>query len=292
MYTKNFLIAGINIELQCERYFEIVDYFEIYQIDKEREEKANVVYRIKQVDGPLAFETPPVFESDRMTVYQIGTTEYRQFPWWNNSTAYPMTLKNDRKNPALYEFLLTDLQMEMFVNKLHFGSYLAVERVMLDYDCFQLHSSVISVNGQAILFSAPSGTGKSTQADLWKKYEQAEIINGDRGLIRKKEEGFIVYGSPYAGSSQIITTLCAPVRAVVVLTQASQNKITRLKQSDAFAKLYQETTVNSWNSQFILRIMDLLNVFVEQIPVYQLDCLPDQGAVELLKEELFFNENL
>ena len=67
-----------------------------------------------------------------------------------------------------------------------------MELVFIINQGFQLHASVINWKDKGILFSAPSGTGKSTQADLWKKYEGAKVINGDRALIRKRKRR--VYG--------------------------------------------------------------------------------------------------
>lgn len=281
-------IANINFCIECKDEFEIVDYFKIFQNTNKEKNTCNVHYNVKKIEQSIFLENEPVYQNERMTVYRIGSVEYRQFPWWNDEANYPMTLKHDINQPDEYEFLLTAPQMEMFKNKLHFGTYLALERVMLDYDCFQLHASVIRVNGHGILFSAPSGTGKSTQADLWEKYENAEIINGDRGMIRKQEDGtFQVYGSPFAGSSQIMTTMSAPVKAVVVLSQAPHNKVCRLGVLKAFTKIYRVTTINAWDPEFVMKMTELLNQFVKRIPVYHLECRPDQDAVEVLKKEIF-----
>ena len=78
-----------------------------------------------------------------------------------------------------------------------------IEQVLNSYNTFLLHSSFIKWKDKAILFTAPSGTGKSTQADLWEKYENAEIINGDRSGIRKMDGKWTAYGLPIAGSSGI-----------------------------------------------------------------------------------------
>lgn len=75
-----------------------------------------------------------------------------------------------------------------------FASLFALERRMLQKDSFILHSAYIRHRGRAILFSAPSGTGKSTQASLWAQYAGAEIINGDRALLQKVQDCWMARG--------------------------------------------------------------------------------------------------
>lgn len=147
---------------------------------------------------------------------------------------------------------------------------------------FNLHSSVIKINNKTILFSAPSGTGKSTQANLWEKSRCADIINGDRALIRKKNGLWTAYGSPFAGSSEIYRNENAPIQTVVVLEQAPYNEIDELTPAKAFRHIYAETIIPRWNNEIHLALMDLLTDFVREVKIVKLRCLPDQSAVDLL----------
>lgn len=165
---------------------------------------------------------------------------------------------------------------------------LSLETLLLHYNGFILHSSFIRWQQQGILFSAPSGTGKSTQADLWVEYEGAEIINGDRAGLRLIDGVWQAYGLPYAGSSHIYRNENAPVAAVVVLRQAKENRIRRLRAAEAIRFLYPEVTAHHWDREFVDRILNLLMELTEAVPVYLLECLPDRGAVELVKDTIFY----
>ena len=101
-----------------------------------------------------------------------------------------------------------------------FASLFALERRMLQKDSFILHSAYIRHRGRAILFSAPSGTGKSTQASLWAQYAGAEIINGDRALLQKVQDCWMARGWPVCGTSGICQNADARLSAVVLLRQA------------------------------------------------------------------------
>ncbi len=149
-----------------------------------------------------------------------------------------------------------------------------------------LHSSFVRWKGQGILFTAPSGTGKSTQADLWERYEQAEILNGDRTALRYVQNHWRAYGLPYAGSSGIYRNESCPIAAVVVLSQSKENMLQRLNERTAFRHIYSQLTLHPWDSSFMERTLADLDFLLKTIPVYHLSCRPDQEAVELLKQEL------
>ena len=163
---------------------------------------------------------------------------------------------------------------------------LELEVVWTRFHALNLHSSLIRYRGKGILFSAPSGTGKSTQAALWEQYRRAEIINGDRALIRKTSERWIAYGSPFAGSSGIYKNENVPIQMIVILRQGKDNQIEWLSPSEAFKCLYKETIVPRWNDSAHVQIMDMLNEIVDEIPICCFHCTPDESAVEVLERFL------
>lgn len=165
------------------------------------------------------------------------------------------------------------------------------ERLLLSRDALLLHSSAVVWEGQAVLFSGPSGAGKSTQAALWQRYLGADILNGDRTVIMKKDDGFYGGGSIWSGTSHIFRPEQAPIAGIFLVTQAQENRLERLGAS-AFAPLFSQTIVNSWDPQFVEKITGLLADLLEQVPVYRLYCLPDEGAVELVRATLFGKERL
>ena len=164
---------------------------------------------------------------------------------------------------------------------------LGMEDILLRHSGLLLHSSFIRYRGKAVLFSAPCGTGKSTQAELWEKYEGADIINGDRSGLRRLDRGWTVFGLPYAGSSGIYRNENAPLAAVILLRQAEENRLRRMKAVEAFPDLYREITVHRWDRNFVSESTELLQQLLCEIPVYLLECRPDQEAVQLVRDEIF-----
>ena len=161
-----------------------------------------------------------------------------------------------------------------------------LEATLLHFNALILHSSLIRWNDSAILFSAPAGTGKTTQAELWKQYAGAEILNGDRSALRRINGLWHACGLPYAGTSGIYRNEHAPLRALVALRQASDNSVRRLTASEAFRYLYPETMIHRWDPEFEARATALLLEVLGEKPAYLLSCRPDRDAVELLKNEI------
>lgn len=168
---------------------------------------------------------------------------------------------------------------------------LGLEKLLLCHDALILHASFIRWQGKGILFSAPSGTGKSTQASLWEKHREAEVLNGDRAGIRYADGGWRAYGLPYAGTSRIFRNCSAPIRAIVILRQSPENRIRPMRAAEALRALLPEFSAHRWDSVFMNKVLDIAAELLRVIPVYCLECRPDQEAVQLLHDTLF-NEDI
>lgn len=163
---------------------------------------------------------------------------------------------------------------------------IGLERLVLQHDGLILHSSFIAKDGKGILFSAPSGTGKSTQAKLWQSLRDYEILNGDRAGLRKNDGIWSAWGLPYAGTSGIYRNETADIRAIVALRQGSENRISRIRGADVLRYLYPEVTVHHWSERYVNKVLDMLQVLESEVPIYLLECVPDESAVQLLERTL------
>ena len=170
------------------------------------------------------------------------------------------------------------------------GGIMNGEGLLLRHNRLVLHSSLVSYKGRAILFSGPSGMGKSTQADLWKQTFGAEILNGDRSVIFPTEEGFHAGGSPWCGSSGIYRREHIPIEAIVLLRQGKENKIFPAEPKIAFREIYSQCIVHDWDMHYVDRLCDLIQELVRQVPVYILSCLPDPSAPILTEKIVFRRE--
>ena len=160
------------------------------------------------------------------------------------------------------------------------------ENLLLQRKGLLLHASLIEYAGKAIAFTGPSGVGKSTQAELWNSCYGAHILNGDRAALRKTDAGWMAYGSPYAGTSGIYENGNAPLAALVVLHQAKENRLHRLSGGEAMGRIWPEISARRWDGVFVAEATTLCAELITDIPVYLLECVPEESAVALLKRGL------
>ena len=148
-----------------------------------------------------------------------------------------------------------------------------------------LHSSyVLRAEGDAILFSGVSGAGKSTQAELWREYAAARVINGDRTLIDVSRG--MAHGIFYSGTSGICENHSAPIRAIVLPEQAGENSVTAAGHREAFMRLINQCAYYPWDADSASEMTELVARLVGRVPVYRLRCRKDEGAVRALENEL------
>lgn len=163
---------------------------------------------------------------------------------------------------------------------------LDLPHILTNHSGLLLHASFIEHESGAILFTAPSETGKSTQAQLWCDHAGAALVNGDRAAVRIMDGQVLACGTPYSGSSPVRRNVKLPLRAIVLLSQAPVNQITRLRGLRAFRAVLEGCTVNVWDRSDVELATRTVTEVIGQVPVYHLACTPDVRAVELLKQTM------
>lgn len=163
---------------------------------------------------------------------------------------------------------------------------MAMEHMLGQAGGFLLHSAYVDWEGRGILFTAPSGTGKSTQAALWEKHRGAEVVNGDRAAVRMNGGIPMAYGVPFSGTSGISKARELPLAAVVYLSQSKENSLQQLGGYRAFRAVWEGCSINTWDKTTVEKISRTVEEIVDRVPVYHLACRPDEAAVELLERAL------
>ena len=276
-----FNIADVGISIHSVHGFVITDAFMPF-VDTHSDSEIDVVFREKKT---IEFQQAiPLFSNIIFSVYEDDRGYYRVFhDHKEDDRSYAISrIYPDFKEEIDY---LKD-STRFFCESQNSFSHIALEELLLMKNAMVLHSALVRTRYGGILFSGPSGIGKSTQAELWHNYQNAEILNGDRSIIRKTGNCWRAYGSPYAGSSRYFVNQSVPIAAIVVLKQADDCRIDRLNPVEAFFKIYAEMIVNTWNMEYVDKISTMIKVLIEEVPVYQLMCFPGQESIEVLREAL------
>lgn len=278
-YNYYFEIVDISININIPFKFIVQDESKNFIV---KSKTNDILIKFIEIDMPLNIKGNLVY-NDIINIYNTENGFIHElFPAPGiNPYAWFIPIKK-----SYYEVRYLKGKEKYFAYSRNILEAISIEKILNKNNAFMLHSSFIKWNGKAILFSAPSGTGKSTQAELWKKYENADIINGDKAGVRKVEDRWMAYGLPFAGSSNIFRNEKAPISHIIVLRQGKENKLHRLSPREAFIKIYSETTIHTWDSEFQENIINMITDLVQEIPVYLYECLPDKSAVDFLKSTI------
>ena len=153
-------------------------------------------------------------------------------------------------------------------------------------DKMVLHGSSIVYGGKAIIFSAPSETGKSTHTGLWKKYyPETILLNDDTPVVGEKNGEFYAWGSPWSGKTEINENISAPLGAVVFINRGKENKIERLSANEALPLLLGQARKIPIRKD-MEKATDICFALSRKVPIYRLWCDISQEAVETVKKEL------
>lgn len=288
-YRKYLQVANINILVKSDNLVLFNKDVELFEHEF-KNSSCNVVFNLVNENIKLNFiskEMDIIFEGKDINIYEDANSFIR--------VAYLDGRKKDIKwilQWSKEDNLVTEYTLYYADNWKHrlldFNPLFlpGLPEFLINYQSFILHSSVIDYKGNGIVFTAPSGTGKSTQAHLWEKYKKALVINGDRSLIRKFNDQYRVFGSPYAGSSYIYMNHSVKLKFIIVLRQGLENNVKRLYGKEAFLCLISETLLSKYDKFVIDLQSKLLLDLLNNIPVYLFSCKPDFDAVKTIEKLL------
>lgn len=274
-----FRIAGVGIAIETEQALAEDERFRPFITQNETADFRGV---FRQVDRLPEIPETVLYEDLCYRVHPDGKGGFQRsfFDAPADLTAYGLTTCDG-----------ADIRVDYLKKGAHcvseFGNsffHLGLEALLIQKDRICLHAACVDTAMGGILFSGPSGIGKSTQAELWCNNRGAKQINGDLPILEKTETGWRAWGSPYAGSSQCHINENCTVTAIVILRQARETTLRRLRGAEAYRAVWSGVTVNSWNREFTEKACDLVLGLVEQVPVYELACTPDLRAVEILEQ--------
>lgn len=150
------------------------------------------------------------------------------------------------------------------------------------FDAYLLHGAVIEYEGKGYIFTAKSGTGKSTHISFWQKHfgSDVKIVNGDKPILRFKGDTLYAYGTPWCGKEGFQTNTAVPVVGLCFLERASKNAIRPIDASEAITRIFYQILTPS-DLLALDAIVPLLDRTLTSIPCYVLQCNMSTEAAEV-----------
>ena len=153
---------------------------------------------------------------------------------------------------------------------------------MIDYDTLLFHGSVVSVDGQGYLFTALSGTGKSTHTGLWRQVfgDRAVMVNDDKVFLQLRQNSVWAFGSPWTGKHGIGTNISAPLKGICFLQRGTENIIQKADPQKWLPELIHQCFLPEE------RYLPLVSRLAQSIPLWEMTCTKDPQAAAIAYESM------
>ena len=172
----------------------------------------------------------------------------------------------------------------------------AIQRRLADFllyrNTLMLHGSTVSVDGNAYLFTAPCGTGKSTHTRLWCELlgERAVMVNDDKPFLQITPTGVIAYGSPWSGKHGIASNVCVPLKGICLLRRGTENLISRTEPTDLIDVLYQQVHIPADVSSMDT-VYSLVEKLTQMVPLWDMQCNKSLDAAKVAYRAMCSEDN-
>ena len=153
---------------------------------------------------------------------------------------------------------------------------------LFDYDTLIFHGSVVAVEGQGYLFTAKSGTGKSTHTRFWREAfgEKAVMVNDDKPFLKITEKEILVCGAPWSGKHGLDTNITVPLKSICILERGEENQIRPIEPGQALMMLMQQSN-RPLDRQKLLKYMDLIDGLASKTALWKMRCNLDPAAAKV-----------
>ena len=167
--------------------------------------------------------------------------------------------------------------------------YRKICEAMVDFDTVLMHGSVVAVDGVAYLFTAKSGTGKSTHTRFWREVfgERAVMVNDDKPLLKLTEDGVLACGTPWDGKHRLSTNVCLPLKAICILERGETDEIHRISAQEALPMVFQQT----YRPKKLAKYMEIIDKLMQRVEFYRLKCTMSPNAAKIAYEGMNSPQN-
>ena len=157
--------------------------------------------------------------------------------------------------------------------------YHQIAEGLINYDALVFHGSAVALDGEGYVFTAPSGTGKSTHTRLWRRQfgPRAVMVNDDRPVLKFEGDRVLVCGTPWMGKARLGENITVPLRGLCVLERGAENRIRSLTLAEAYPKLLRQS-YQAGTEHYQRRLLALLDELTRRVELYRMECNMDPSA--------------
>ena len=241
-----------------------------------------MLFFIQLVEHNIAVETESIDLKKRFREYLSDSPEYIRI----HVNPEDITFERDKGvQEDILEGLLSRTLPEEYLE------FVALQRKITEEffsrNILLFHGSVIAVDNTAYLFTAKSGTGKSTHTRLWREVfgDRAVMVNDDKPFLQLTDDGVIAHGSPWNGKHRLGSNISVPLKAICILERSAENWIKPISPAQALPMLFQQSQ-RPQNPANMPKYMELIDRLANGVEFYRMGCNMDPEAALISYEAM------
>lgn len=283
---RTYLIAGLKVRITGGRTARAIDRlrgFDVFRTDDPR-----------KADITIATDRRVDTHSEEAALLYSCTALELDHRLLSSQSGYIFEMRRSDGSPTVEMFYEPHTDYVVMsrcdcIVSLKFAVWVAYSFVAVNKGVVPIHASAIVHDNQAVLFLGESGTGKSTHTRLWIEHlEGSWLLNDDSPLLRQTNGRIHVCGSPWSGKTPCYRRETLPLKAVVRLAQAPENRIRQLNRLGSIGAVFPSCPpVFAYDEALAGRMLGLVDKLVEKVPVYVLECRPDKHAVQVVYRAVY-----
>lgn len=287
-YYCRYNIAGIQVHYKGRKEW-LHAFFEPFLEDGKENPSAHI-HMGEQIQISQNWRVRPLSEvpkiagelllfGSQLDVYRCSGDYMLRFPS-NHHLALCM-LSFDGKEAVFYYDGSTQQEA---VDELFYGFRAAFFYLAALHGKYALHSASNYYQEKAWLYSASSGTGKTTHVKLWEKLYAVPVLNGDLNLLGMEKDEVFVYGIPWCGTSGVYTTKKYPLGGIILLKRGTENRVCKLPQDERQLYTAQRMISPAWTEKQVDDSLLFAEKLSDRIPIRRLYCTQEPSAAAVMKE--------
>ena len=157
-----------------------------------------------------------------------------------------------------------------------------ISEIMPKYNTILFHGSVLAIDGKGYLFTAPSGTGKSTHTRLWKEYfkDRVVVVNDDKPFLKIEDDEVFAYGTPWDGKHRLSSNIKVPLKGICILSQDKKNWIKKIDGKSVYPYLYNQVYHILNERENAIKTLQIFDKLLKIVPIYKMGCNISYDAVK------------
>jgi hypothetical protein len=295
MNCLNIEIAGVNFTISCQDSITLEDFPEAYKTFLGKVNPAaglsNMAVTLELNNIPVTKNKEKIFDTDQSWSMFFHDNEYflsLNTPGHKKKTVWLARFGCDFKKVTVHcsKILLSELNGN---KKLSNPFRYPLDQILLMYflsnnEGALIHAAGLEFNGRGYIFPGKSGAGKSTLSRQFVNFNNFELLSDDRIVVRKFDETFKAFGTPWPGEAGIAVNKSFKLSGIFFISQAGYNRIEEIKTQKALEKLLPAVSIPWYDKEVMIRILDFCEDLISGIPAYELHFKPDNEVIDVFEK--------